>query len=1170
MLRIHSSDRLVVLADDLARLLRTVPPDPMTPEWIAAPSKAMQRWLALHLARRLGTSQPHGRGDGVAANIEMSFPGSLMAHVVGADLPDDNPWEVERLAWSTLSVIDRCVDDPLLGSLAHPGLGSRFARARRIADLFDRYDLHRPAMIRRWADGSDTNSAGQPLADHQSWQPHLWRLVRSHIGEPSPAERTPDIISRLESGQLRLDLPHRLIMFGLSVVPGGPGFMDVAMAVGTHHDLHLFLVQPSPSAAEAIRSATRSGSDHLLDDANDHPLLWSWGRPALDTSRVLAQAELRLKIDLSPGQPEPGPSPDPISPPTMLTGLQAAIRSNISPVDNNPVDNSPFDNTADATPDGSVRIHACYGPTRQVEALRDSLLGLMASDPTLNEDDIIVLTPSLERFAPLVEAVFGPSDNFGTSSDHTSLRYRIADRSIRSSNPVLSATTQLLAMATGRFEATTVLDFMALAPVRARFDFTTDDLATIAAWTETTNVRWGLDPEHRHAHGLPTTIDTNTWQSAIDRLLVGSTITTDRPALSIGDVAPEGIEGSLTDLAGRLASVIHLMSRLAAETRSRKPIDEWITLLLRTCGGLLRPPPAQQWQFENLETIVADISDTARSKPGNSATLLTFDDFRKAVSSRMDGRSGRPDFFRGGITVSSLRPLRWLPHRVICVLGLDQSSFGRTSIDGDDLMAAAPMLGDFDQRGENRQALLEAVLSADDHLLIFRDGHDIRTNVEIPRATVVDEFIDSLAAMVDPQYRSEFRESIELRHPRQPFDYRYFAAGSRGSEALVGFDPDSYRGAVARRARSVDVSEADHTDESTRSATTNAGPDAIIELAEAQKFLKNPAKYFTGRVLQMAMPRPTEEIPSILPINPSGLARWGLGQMMLDVALDRELDPSQQKLWSIDELLDHANMVERRTGSIPPAGLGNSYEDLVRSIAGEVIEAAVSTGVRSQPAIGHGVDITLGNQTRIVGVVRVALGEDSPGPAQVRFSTWKPWHLVAGWLDLMCLVADQPETEWRGVTINPVRSDEPRGAEVWQLTPIGRSPEQRLETALRALDVVADTMLRGTKDPIPLFPVVSLKLYLRNHPESQLAGPGAKGRKVDLARSWHDSYHARGDRADPAVGLLYGDIDIDDLLDIEARTDDPPGAGGHVDRWADHLWGAIDESIQILEPGDDQ
>ena len=106
------------------------------------------------------------------------------------------------------------------------------------------------------------------------------------------------------------------------------------------------------------------------------------------------------------------------------------------------------------------------------------------------------------------------------------LRYRIADRSMRSTNPCLAAMGALVDLVSGRFESTAVLDFLALGPVRARFDFDDDDLDDIAGWVAGTEVRWGIDPGHRQGFGLPLSIDGNTWQAALDRLSRGPLSTT--------------------------------------------------------------------------------------------------------------------------------------------------------------------------------------------------------------------------------------------------------------------------------------------------------------------------------------------------------------------------------------------------------------------------------------------------------------------------------------------------------------------------------------------------------------------------------------------------------------------------------------------------------------------
>jgi len=83
MLHLHTAGRADVLAGALADVLANAPSDPMTPEWIAAPSLGVHRWLSLELGRRLGVAAP-GQSDGVSANVTRAFPDTLRDRVLEA------------------------------------------------------------------------------------------------------------------------------------------------------------------------------------------------------------------------------------------------------------------------------------------------------------------------------------------------------------------------------------------------------------------------------------------------------------------------------------------------------------------------------------------------------------------------------------------------------------------------------------------------------------------------------------------------------------------------------------------------------------------------------------------------------------------------------------------------------------------------------------------------------------------------------------------------------------------------------------------------------------------------------------------------------------------------------------------------------------------------------
>ena len=235
----------------------------------------------------------------------------------------------------------------------------------------------------------------------------------------------------------------------------------------------------------------------------------------------------------------------------------------------------------------------------------------------------------------------------------------------------------------------------------------------------------------------------------MDRLLIGSAIFDDDLRLSIGDIAPYGVEGEDVETVGSLAAVMGCLTELATDATTTRPLAEWVERIGRVCSALFAAEWDQGWQTEALERILGEVVESSVLRDEASSVELAFGDVWKLLDERLDDKVGRADFFRGGITVTSLTPLRWVPFRVVCLLGMDQSAFGAEGSAGDDLSAAVPLLGDRDPRGEVRESILEAVLAARDHLVVVREGHDVRTNHVVPRAVPTTELYESLLGVSD-------------------------------------------------------------------------------------------------------------------------------------------------------------------------------------------------------------------------------------------------------------------------------------------------------------------------------------------------------------------------------------------------------------------------------------
>ena len=260
MLHIHRAERADVLVEALGDVLAEPLEDPMAPEIVSVPTRGIERWLTQQLSGRLGVVP--GRADGVCANVQFPFPGRLVGAAVAAAAgldSDTDPWLPERAVWPLLDVIEACLTEPWLADLAAHlgGVGPeqdpvrrtrRFATARHIADLYDRYGVHRPEMLLGWA----AKGAGTGDADH--WQAQLWRQLRRRIATPSPAERLDGACARLRAEQDLVALPRRLSLFGLTRLPAS--YLKVLSALATERQVHLFLLHPSPDLWDRVAKET--------------------------------------------------------------------------------------------------------------------------------------------------------------------------------------------------------------------------------------------------------------------------------------------------------------------------------------------------------------------------------------------------------------------------------------------------------------------------------------------------------------------------------------------------------------------------------------------------------------------------------------------------------------------------------------------------------------------------------------------------------------------------------------------------------------------------------------------------------------------------------------------------------------------------------------------------
>ena len=653
----------------------------------------------------------------------------------------------------------------------------------------------------------------------------------------------------------------------------------------------------------------------------------------------------------------------------------------------------------------------------------------MEEDAALEPRDVIVMCPDIEVFAPLIQATFGAGDIVVEGDPEPAglpdLRVRLADRSLRQTNPVLGVVARLLELAEERLTASQVIDFADREPVRRRFRLDDDALTRVEEWIADSGIRWGLDAGHRAPFKLEK-LDSGTWRKGLDRLLLGVTMSEQDQRL-FADVLPlDDVESGSIDLAGRFSELVERLGVAIDALSVSQTVPEWAEAIAAAADALTATSGRDSWQRGELQRLLDDV---VREAAGHAGTLEPAE-IRALLAERLQGRPTRANFRTGHLTICTLVPMRSVPHRVVCLLGLDDAAFPRKAPrDGDDLLLNDPHVGDRDSRTEDRQMLLDALMAATDRLIITYTGNDERTNIARPAAVPVGELLDMAdrTARVDGR---RVRDHVLVKHPLQPFDPRNYEPGR-----LVDGKPWSFDHVTLAGARAL------ATDRPKPRAFLDAplpgSPATVLELEDLARFLSNPVGAFLSQRLEVSVADRSTEPADALPVEVEGLDRWRIGDRMLTARL-------------AGVSMDDAVAAEVARGELPPGSLADVTIAEVRPIVEEIVARAgqaqtASVDVRVVLDDGRRVS---GTVPHVAGTVLRAVGYSRVGARQ----------RIGAWVRLVALCAAYPDRGYEAVIVGRG----PGGVKVVKL------PTLSAQDARAELAILADLYDRGMCEPLPI------------------------------------------------------------------------------------------------------
>ena len=733
------------------------PPDPFEELEIVVNTWPTSRWLGEQIAT----------SNGISALVRFPFPGSRLRQLVRCMLDLDptceDPWRAERLVWSVLEVLPELLNHPTADTLKqwwdqHDSASGQINRdqwqlARSVADAIDDYALYRPQELRQWIEGQGDAELPKQL----QWQPRLVRALAERLPCDPFGLQVQKAIHLIREGAVSCEaLPQRLRLFGISNL--APVQVDLLQGLSGLMAIELYLLTPCPELWQ--RSELRRKT--LGQEWNappDGP--WLLESPRLEAILGRMGAEFQLLLEghgeCCLGEWDQG---DLFASPLQIAAGQQRKATLLEQVQQQLVEG----NAPPLTPelhDSSLRFLACAGPWREVQLVRDQILQWMAADPSLEPRDILIMTPHVERYAPLLTSAFGDHEATGVS-----IPWRVTDRSQQSRPGLSKGLMTLLKLASERLTASGLERLLANPALQELQGITAADAVQITHCLQRTGFRWGLDGKERGGD------DTHSLNWCLDRWLLGLVLPAD-PGLAPGDCAPFQDDLTLQQLElwwPLLNELAHWINRLR---QPRAPRD-WATQLNQLLQSLFGD--GGDWAWE--QQAIIEALDTFQQKASGCDLELDLGVVLSMLEEALSADSGRFGHRSGALTISALEPMRAIPHRLIVLMGLDSGGFPRRrERPGFHLLEQQRRLGDPSSTNQDRYVLLEALMSARQHLLISWNARDERKGEALPPSPPVQQWL----SLLEEQLTSEQFGRIVVEQPAHPLDPGNFLMNSSGS-----------------------------------------------------------------------------------------------------------------------------------------------------------------------------------------------------------------------------------------------------------------------------------------------------------------------------------------------------------------------------------------------------
>ncbi len=738
--------------------------DPFEASIVVCSSKTMEQYLNKTIADT----------KTIAANISYRFPRNSINDILAKCAETESVTRLDKdiMLWEIYRLLPELENEAIYQPIkeylnTEPSLKPfrRYQLSRKIAEIFDSYIGYRGEWLEAWQEGQIVSSKKHPkgLGAHEHWQADLWRKLTVEKTKCVRFMRTSELLSRYIN-KIKPLLPEKMSIFGISNL--SPDYISFFAVLSHAINLEFYYLTP----------CVQYWGDASRKDADRNFLLASWGIIGRDFQDLLLNSGFpvgdivtELKIEDCQG--------------SLLTALQYDILNDIS---SNPEESCIAQiSTANFAKDRSIIVNNCYTRMREVEILHDYILDLLCNND-LDPSDIVVMAPDIEKYAPYIQAVFPNAESAKFAGITETVPYTLADCSTIYTLPEAETFMKVLSLADGKMTSEDIFEIISSEPVMKKFGISNEESEEIYDLISSANIAWGKDSKHREQILGQKYPDINTWEFGFERILAGYAFDTDEP-LPDGTL-PLSLDGGSGIIAGKFISMTKDLFSYAKIISKPHTPEKWAELLKDIITKLFELPNSKNEDTTILHQTVTELYDLCNE--AKVTEKLPIDVIKTAISASLQGSdSARRSFFRGGVTFCQLLPMRNIPFKSICLLGMNDTEFPRIATkSGFDLTQCEPQRGDRSLRNEDSFIFLELILACRKNLYLSYIGQRSSKNEEISPSILVDEMLDHITTA-----RNIKKESLITNHPLHPFDEKYFIKSAKNNSEELFTYSDIYR-----------------------------------------------------------------------------------------------------------------------------------------------------------------------------------------------------------------------------------------------------------------------------------------------------------------------------------------------------------------------------------------